>query len=463
MMQKLTDYFRALNPFILQRKFAPPLVSRTEFIFSSIIYNGYSYISDLKNTDGYVPSFKFKIDCFEKFWYVNYLALVSLKFLLSTYPSTVLAEFIVKKTAELDSNNEYLDFLVKYTEDLGKVEKELKEYYDFRNTDGWVRANDQVTIPNSQYRIDPYNPINSDLIVANSWCQIAGNIQWSAKFGEVRQLFPEEVTNKLKNDAYAYYNTLNLEKLQNEVLEVSLNLNQKEKMISEFWLGGNLGVGDSITPPAYFIYFFICYIDGHNIDFEKQFIYYHIISCGLFQAAITTWGIKYKLLDPRPIQAIRLNNPDTPIDYYFGESNTNVWLAYQQTPSGTPSFPDFFSGHSSFSGVAATILTELLGGDIFLKDINLVPNELWWLTLNYPKDYDVPTKLTNIILPTDSSLVIPNTPTQPVDIGPFFTWNDLANNAAMSRLYGGIHHRASVDYGVAFGNQIGELTLSYFK
>jgi len=463
MQNKLTDYFRILFPFILEKRFAPPLVSRTQFIFSSIIYNGYSYVSNIKNTDGYIPSFKFTIECDEQFWYVNYLSVLSLKFLNSTYPSKILTEFIINKMSELDNIPMYLSFLVKYTEQLAIVEKELREYYDKRNLDGWVKANEQVVIPNSQYRIDPYNKINESLIVPNSWCQVAGNRQFAALFGEVVGLFPQQVVNKLKEDSYAYYKTLDLEKLMQEVLDVSLNLNEKEKMISEFWAGGMAGTGDSVTPPAYFIYFYICYLDNHYLSLEKQFIYYHIISCGLFESAIITWSIKYKLLDPRPIQSIRLNNPDTPIDYYFGESNTNVWLPYQLGPSWTPSFPDFYSGHSCFSNVATTILSELLGSDIVLKDINLVPNELWWLTLNYPKTYDVPTKLTNIILPKDSSLIIPNTPETPINIGPFTTWDELSENAAQSRIYGGIHHRASKEYGTIIGRQIAKLTLDYFS
>lgn len=461
--KKLTEYFRIVNPFILERKFAPPIVSRTVFIFSSVIYNGYSYVSNLKNTDGYVPSFKFKIECNERFWYLNYLSLLSLKFLDSTYPSTVLTEFIVKKMAELDSIHLYLGFLVKYTEQLGIVEKELREYYDQRNLDGWVTSNEQITIPNSQYRIDPFNKINESLIVSNSWCQVAGNRQFAARFGQVEGLFPQEVVDKIREDAFAYYKTLDLEKLMQEVLEVSLNLDEKQKMTAEFWAGGMAGVGDSITPPGYFLFFYICYLDNHFLDLEKQIVYYHILSCGLFQSAIITWGIKYKLLDPRPIQAIRLNNPDTTIDYYFGESNTNVWLPYQQGPGWTPPFPDFYSGHSCFSFTAATILSELLGSDIVFKDINLVPNELWWLTTNFPKTYDIPTKLTNIILPKDSSLIIPNTPQTPINIGPYATWDDLAENAAQSRILGGIHHRASKEYGIIVGKKIAKLTLDYFE
>jgi hypothetical protein len=462
MVEKLTDYFRIMFPFILEKKMAPPLVSRTEFIFSSIIYNGYSYVAKIKNTDGYIPSFKFYIDYCDKFLYINYLALISLKLLNSTYPSTVLTEFIIKKTNELDNNPKYLGFLVQYTQQLATVEKELRDYYNYRNTDGWIQGNDQVVIPNSQYRIDPYNKINTSLIVENSWCQVAKNKQWAALVGEIRGLFSLEVVNKLKEDAYAYYKTLNLKQLMNEVLNVSLNLNEKEKMTAEFWGGGNAGVGDSVTPPAYFIYFYICYLDNHYLDVVKQFTYYHMISCGLFQSSIITWGVKFKLLDPRPIQSIRINNPDTPINYYFGESNTNIWQPYQTSVSWTPPFPDFYSGHSCFSNVASTILTELLGEDIIDKDINLVPNELWWLTLNYPKDYNVPTKLTNIILPKDSSKVIPNTPTVPTNIGPFTTWNELSENAAQSRIYGGIHHRGSKEYGSIIGKEIARLTIDYF-
>ncbi len=86
--------------------------------------------------------------------------------------------------------------------------------------------------------------------------------------------------------------------------------------------------------------------------------------------------------------------------FYFNErptqANPNI-----KTLTGIPNFPSYTSGHSNFSAAAATVLTYLLP-----------------------------------------------------DRGSKFT--DLANQAAMSRLYGAIHYRSDVEVGLVTGAKVGQ-------
>ena len=92
------------------------------------------------------------------------------------------------------------------------------------------------------------------------------------------------------------------------------------------------------------------------------------------------------------------------------------WIPYQMATSPTPPFPDYVSGHSTYSAAAANIL------------------ELW--TGNNHFGYSV-------ALPAGSSKFEPQiTPAQPISLH-WGTFADAADEAGMSRRYGGIHFCAA--------------------
>ena len=96
---------------------------------------------------------------------------------------------------------------------------------------------------------------------------------------------------------------------------------------------------------------------------------------------------------------------------YFDED----WKPILQTPP----FPEYTSGHSVVSGAASTVLTNIFGDNFkFLDDTETV--------------YGLP-------------------------IRPFTSFNAAAQEAAISRMYGGIHYRAAVEVGIGQGIKIGDL------
>ncbi len=79
-----------------------------------------------------------------------------------------------------------------------------------------------------------------------------------------------------------------------------------------------------------------------------------------------------------------------------------------KTLTGVPNFPSYTSGHSNFSGAASTLLTYLLP-----------------------------------------------------DRGSKFT--DMAQEAAISRLYGAIHYRIDCEMGLVTGNKVGQFAIQRAK
>ena len=148
-----------------------------------------------------------------------------------------------------------------------------------------------------------------------------------------------------------------------------------------------------------------------DFNLEKSINAFTITSIGIFDAFISCWDEKYRS---------NLVRPETLINLYLDDK----WRPILQTPP----FPEYTSGHSVVSGCASTILTSIFGNDFdFLDDTEI--------------EYGLP-------------------------IRTFHSFEQAANEAAISRLYGGIHYRSAIEEGLKQGRNIGEhinYKLSMFK
>jgi hypothetical protein len=105
--------------------------------------------------------------------------------------------------------------------------------------------------------------------------------------------------------------------------------------------------------------------------------------------------------------------PETVINAHIDES----W----EPPLQTPPFPEYTSGHSVISTAAATVLTDQFGDGFAFSDSTEVV-------------YGLPARS-------------------------FSSFNEAAAEAAMSRLYGGIHYRMAIEEGVTQGRRVGRLVV----
>jgi hypothetical protein len=104
------------------------------------------------------------------------------------------------------------------------------------------------------------------------------------------------------------------------------------------------------------------------------------------------------------------------------------WIPYQPSSFPTPPFPEFISGHSTFSAAGAEILRRWTHSDNFGAFVTFA---------------------------TGSSTIEPGlTPAMPTTLH-WATFTDAANQAGISRRYGGIHFKVGDLVGRATGRLVG--------
>jgi hypothetical protein len=110
--------------------------------------------------------------------------------------------------------------------------------------------------------------------------------------------------------------------------------------------------------------------------------------------------------------------------------NGEEWLPYQPATFITPPFPEYVSGHSAFSAASAQILRSFTGSERFGHAV--------------------------VLLPGSSSIEPGFTPRTAVTLE-WETFTDAADEAGMSRRYGGIHFEDGDLQGRAMGRKVATL------
>lgn len=184
-----------------------------------------------------------------------------------------------------------------------------------------------------------------------------------------------------------------------EVRSVGLALTTEQKLIADFWADG----GGTFTPPGHWISIATQALaeEGSNLALASKV--YALTGIALNDAFISCWYSKYQHNLLRPVSYIRA---------VIGDASWSSYIA-------TPPFPEYTSGHSTCSGAASAVLAALFGGGYAF---------------------------------TDESHVSSTPSFAPRSFGSF---SDAAEEAALSRLYGGIHFRAANERGLEAGRKIG--------
>ena len=182
-----------------------------------------------------------------------------------------------------------------------------------------------------------------------------------------------------------------------EVFDAKANLTPEQRAIARFWSDDPML---SPTPPGHWISIALQIIDRDNVDIEKSVDVLARLGVTLADSFIGCWDAKFQYDLLRPVTYIRRL-----IDKKW-ESLIN-----------TPPFPEYPSGHSTQSGAAAEVLTAFFGENFAFEDAT------------HKKDALKPRQ--------------------------FKSFWDAANEAGISRLYGGIHFRAAIERGLDQGRCIG--------
>lgn len=202
-----------------------------------------------------------------------------------------------------------------------------------------------------------------------------------------------------------------------EVYNVVKNANDETKEIAAFWdcnpyklnvTGHVMHATKKITPGGHWIGIVGLVCEKDNADWGKTLEAYTLTSIALYDAFISCWDEKYRS---------NLVRPETVINEYIDEN----WIPYLQTPP----FPEHTSGHSVISRAAAVALTSIFGDNFGFED-------------SVELAYGLP-------------------------IRKFTSFFNASDEAAVSRLYGGIHYRPAIDYGVVQGEKVGAYIVEKIK
>ncbi|NJB71108.1 hypothetical protein GGR42_001570 [Saonia flava] len=203
-----------------------------------------------------------------------------------------------------------------------------------------------------------------------------------------------------------------------EVYDISNEITAKgdtseEVAIAQFWdcnpyvsvtRGHLMFATKKITPGAHWIGITKIATRKTNSDFDKTVYAYTKTSLAIADGFISCWDEKYRS---------NLIRPETLINQYIDEN----WEPVLQTPP----FPEYTSGHSVVSGAAATALTSIFGDNFAFDDDTEIP-------------YGLPVRK-------------------------FTSFNNASSEAAISRMYGGIHYRMAIEIGLKQGRDLGKFVV----
>jgi hypothetical protein len=218
-------------------------------------------------------------------------------------------------------------------------------------------------------------------------------------------------------------------------------LDDTSKIKAEYWADGPR----SEFPPGHWAVFAqaISRQRRHSLDDDVKLFF--TLGNALMDAGIAAWAWKYKYDYVRPITGIREHHRGQVIQGWlgpykgFGPIRGENWLPYQEAHVVTPPFPEYISGHSTFSAAGARVLATFTGSDKFGASVTVRAG-------------------TSRIEPRTPDH--PGTPARDVTLA-WPSFSAAADEAGWSRRYGGIHFASGDLHGRALGREVG--WVAWFK
>jgi membrane-associated phospholipid phosphatase len=188
------------------------------------------------------------------------------------------------------------------------------------------------------------------------------------------------------------------------VYDVSRSLTESQRQTVLYWADNP---GQTGTPVGHWLAIGAQLIDQLGLSWDRAAEMFVLVTLAQADAFIGIWYDKYRISLIRPVTYIRR---------YIDSTWTPAII--------TPPFPEFPSGHAGQSAAAAAVLTQLLGPVAFVDSTHLA--------IGHP-----PRR--------------------------FASFEEAADEAAMSRLYGGIHYPMGNEAGKVLGRCVARLTLERLR
>ena len=202
-----------------------------------------------------------------------------------------------------------------------------------------------------------------------------------------------------------------------DVFNITNNLTKEQTDIAMFWdcnpykmnvKGHVMFAEKKITPGGHWMGIASIAAKTNNLDWKGTTEAMAFTGLSIMDGFIACWDEKYRSV---------LIRPETYINQHIDEE----WLPLLQTPP----FPEYTSGHSVISTAAYKALTHLFGEPFHFVDSTEVA-------------YGLPVR-------------------------EFDSFKSAAEEAAISRLYGGIHYMPAIVHGQIKGAKVGDLLISKVK
>lgn len=313
----------------------------------------------------------------------------------------------------------YYDELKKNAREAGMTSEILKNTLAFSDTvvavvlkwskgDNYAqtRSAEKYTVKDEDGRWVPTPPMYAQA-VEPKWNQIRCLVLDSCS----QFMPPRPPAFDIKNTNSLFYKSLF------EVKNIGDSLTEEQKHIADFWddnpfklnvSGHVMFATKKFSPAGHWMNIVGIAAKEAKADFATTVAAYAETSIALFDAFISCWDEKFRSNYIRP---------ETAINKYLGEE----WRPYIQTPP----FPSYTSGHATTSAAAAEVMTDWFGDKLSFIDTS-------------SREFGI-----------ESRRIV--------------SFREAAKEAAMSRLYGGIHYRFDNNEGNTCGKKLGEFVVQRLK
>lgn len=220
-------------------------------------------------------------------------------------------------------------------------------------------------------------------------------------------------------------------KAVDDIVKYSAQLSDEDKAKAEYWSDGP----SSELPPGHGAIFAeaLCKRSAGGLDSDVKMLF--LQANAVLDAGIAAWHAKWKYDFVRPITLVRTLKAGERIRAWGGPSKGTVWMngedwkPYQASTFVTPPFPEYVSGHSTFSAATFTVLRMFTGTDRLDFSVTIAPGK--------------------------SQIERDVTPKKAVTLG-WKTMQAAAAEAGESRRLGGIHFEDGDLHGQTLGDKVGQ-------
>ena len=399
------QYVRLINILIMKSGIAATNAARMHgylglTLYESVIAGSLTYRSMVKQLNGFdsppsPPNTNLLWDV------VADRAMYTVSDSLFSYLYPTLADYnYIRKSLDTLQNSNKIRFQKKY-KDAKLMEKSVQYgqamaayVYAYSKTDGGHRASMEQTVAKDYGRFE--SPAGS------SWDdrKTKAGISIQPTWGKNRTFLPNIAAQTRPADPIPFSTDPNSDfyKQAMECYEISRELTFEQRLIAEYWRDDALV---TYTPGRHTIHILVNALEKEKASLDKFAYAYAKTGIALNDAFICCWAVKYATSCIRPINYIR-----DVIDKRFKPSFL------------TPAFPEYTSGHSTQWGASAEVLSDIFGNPYTFID-----------QTDYLRDKLVPRQ--------------------------FKSFDEAAQEASISRIYGGIHFRQACEVGLEQGKRIG--------